>query len=172
MASHRDKVVALFEKHRIAPGTPYDEDHFLDFLLHEPKKKRAVYDSFRGLRRFNAFIDDVQCEFAVCLSHGDREANYSLNKFVDRVKELEASPRSSLASLDNRMKALPEWNLVVVVNFILLVLAVWLRTRTWAIVVLIGAAFFINGSYLRFWRRTKRYNASLLSRIEDTKQRS
>lgn len=172
MASHREKVVALFEKHRIKPGRPYDEDHFLDFLLHEPKKKRAVYDSFRGLRRFNAFIDEVQYEFAVCFSLKDRDANYSLDKFVDRVKELETSHRSSLASLHNQIQAGPEWNLVVIVNFILLAVAIWLRNNTWAIVALIGAAAFLNGSFLRFWRRTKRYNASLLSRIEDTHQRS
>ena len=172
MASHREKVVALFEKHRIKPGTPYDEDHFLDFLVHEPKKKRAVYDSFRGLRRFNAFVDEVQYEFAVCFSLKDRDANYSLDKFVDRVKELETSHRSSLASLNNQIQAGPEWNLVVVVNFILLVVAVWLRTRTWAIVALIGAAAFLNGWFLRFSRRTKNYHARLRARIEDTQQRA
>jgi len=68
------------------------------------------------------------------------------------------------------MKAGPEWNLVVVVNFILLVVAVWLRTRAWALVALIGAGAFLNGWLLRFWRRTRTYNARLRSRIEDTKQ--
>ncbi|HEY9181735.1 MAG TPA: hypothetical protein VIQ99_00965 [Gammaproteobacteria bacterium] len=38
--SQRAKVIELFEKHRAAPGAP----------------PRAVYDSFRGLRRFNAFV--------------------------------------------------------------------------------------------------------------------
>jgi hypothetical protein len=50
MVSLRDRVVAIFEKHRIAPGTPYEEDHFPDFLLPHPQKARAVYDSLRGLR--------------------------------------------------------------------------------------------------------------------------
>jgi hypothetical protein len=171
MASHRDKVVALFEKHRIKPGTPYDEDHFLDFLLHEPKKKRAVYNRFRGLRRFNAFIDEVQYEFAVCFSLKDHDANYSLDKFVDRVKELETSHRSSLASLSNQIQAGPGWNFVVIVNFILLVVAIWLRNSTWAIVALIGAAAFLNGWFLWFSRRTKTYHARLLTRIEDTQRR-
>ena len=171
MPTHRDKVVALFEKHRITPGAPYDENHFLDFILHEPKKKRAVYDSFRGLRRFNAFIDEVQYEFAICFSLKDREANYSVDKFVDRVKELETSRRSSLASLKNQMKAGSGWHVVVVTNFILLVIAMSLRNRTWAIGALIGAAAFLNGWFLKFSTRAKTYHARLLARIEDTEQR-
>jgi hypothetical protein len=170
MATHRDKVVALFEKHRITPGTPFDEDHFLDFLLSEPKKKRAVYDSFRGLRRFNAFIDEVQYEFAICFSLKDREANYCLDRFIDRVKELETSRRSSLASLNNQIKAGPGWNAIVVANFILLIFAIALRNSTWLLAAVIGAAALLNGWFLRFSRRAKSYHARLLARIKDKEQ--
>ena len=41
-ASRRDAVLAIFEKHRIAPATPFDEDHFLDFLLPHPKGNRIT----------------------------------------------------------------------------------------------------------------------------------
>jgi hypothetical protein len=50
-SSQRAKVIELFEKHRATPGASFDEQHFLDFLLRGPRKTRAVYDSFRGLRR-------------------------------------------------------------------------------------------------------------------------
>jgi hypothetical protein len=111
---HSAKVIELFEKYRAAPGEPYDESHFLDYLLRSPAKPRAVYDSFGGLRRFNAFIDDVQMEFAICLSLQDRDANYSLAKFLQRVAELEKSPRGSLASLANQEKAGAGWQFVVI----------------------------------------------------------
>jgi len=48
-----------------ASEAPYDESHFLAFLLRQPDGKRALYNSFRGLRRFSAFIDEVKFEFAV-----------------------------------------------------------------------------------------------------------
>src|SRR5262245_55741092 len=95
--SPRQRVIALFEKHRAVPGAPYDEAHFIDYLLADPKKKGAVHDSFRGLRRYNAFIDEMQYEFAICFSQNDFYANYALHKFVDRVTELEKSRRGSLA---------------------------------------------------------------------------
>ncbi len=75
-ADARTRIIQLFEKHRAAPGAPYDEGHFLDFLLRDPKKERAVYNSFSGLRRFNAFLDEVQYELGVCFSLDDRDANY------------------------------------------------------------------------------------------------
>ena len=105
----RDRVVELFEKHRATPGAPYEGDHFLDFLLAEPKGKRAVYNSFRGLRRFNAFLDEVQYEFAVCFSLEDRETSYPLEKFVARVLELQESHRGSLKSLDHQARAGAGW---------------------------------------------------------------
>lgn len=104
-ANARKKIIELFEKHRATPGAPCDEAHFLDFLLAKPKSKRAVYNSFGGPRRFNAFVDDVQYEFAVCLSMKDRNENYPLAKFVSRVLELQKSRCGSLKSLDNQVKA-------------------------------------------------------------------
>lgn len=104
-ASVRQRILELFEKHRATPGAPFEETHFLDFLLPNPAQKRAVYDSFKGVRRLNAFLDDVQDDFAVCLSIADRTDNLSLTKLVDRVQQLEKSPRGSLASLNNRVAA-------------------------------------------------------------------
>jgi hypothetical protein len=68
MSELRKKVTAWFEKHRATPGASYDESHFLDFLLAAPRVERAVYNSFKGLRRSNAFIDEVQYESAVFFS--------------------------------------------------------------------------------------------------------
>jgi hypothetical protein len=84
----RSRILELFEEYRAVPGAPFDESHFLDFLLAEPKKREAVRNSFRGLRRFNAFIERVQYEFAICFSLADVEANYSLEKFAERVTQL------------------------------------------------------------------------------------
>jgi hypothetical protein len=168
--SHRDQVLALFEKHRSAPGAPYDESYFLDFLLPDPKKKGALYDSFRGLRRFNAFIDEVQYEFAICFSTGDRDANYSLDKFVDRVKELERSRRSSLASLKNRMRYGIGVNVVFFANFPLVILAIFARNNLWAMAVIVAIAAIINAWFLRFSLRARAYHARLLSRIQGADQ--
>lgn len=164
--SHRTKVIELFEKHRATPGAPCDEQHFLDFLLPSPKKERAVYNSFRGLRRFNAFVDEVQLVFGICFSLKDRDANYSLIRFVDRVIELETSPRGSLISLKNPVRAGPGWHALVVANVILLMIGAWLREATWAITAVIAVAAFMNFWFFRFAQRARAYHERLRARIE------
>jgi hypothetical protein len=170
--SHRDKVLAIFEKHRFAPGAPYDDGYFLDFLLPDPKKKGALYDSFRGLRRFNAFLDEVQYEFAICFSMEDRDANYSLDRFVDRVKELEKSRRSSLASLKNQMRAGVGVNAIFFANFPLVIIAIFARNNLWAVAVLVVVAAIINVWFVRFSVRARAYHARLLSKIQGAEQRT
>ena len=164
--AHRTKVVELFERHRATPGAPYEEQHFLDFLLASPGQVRAVYNSFRGLRRFNAFVDDVQLEFAICFSMKDRDANYSLPKFVDRVVELEKSRRGSLASLKNQTRAGAGWHVVFLANLLLLIIGVWLRTDTWAVAILFVLAVSLNVLFVRFARKERAYLAQLQARIE------
>ena len=166
-SAHRTKIIELFERHRATPGARYDEQHFLDFLLPSPGQAGAVYNSFRGLRRFNAFVDDVQLEFAICFSLKDRDANYSLSKFVDRVVELESSRRGSLKSLKNQMRAGAGWPVVIVANFLLLIIGVWLRTDAWAIAILFGLALVLNGTFVRFAQREKAYLAQLRAKIEN-----
>jgi hypothetical protein len=164
--SQRAKIVELFEKHRAAPGAPFEEQRFIEFLLADPKKPRAVYDSFRGLRRFNAFIYDVQLEFAICFSQKDREANYSLSKFVERVVELEKSRRGSLGSLKNLVRAGPGWKSLVVANLVLLVIAMPLSRLGWPVVIVILIAVAVNGAFLRFAQSEKRYFERLQARID------
>ena len=161
----QDRILALFEKHRATPGAPYDESHFLDFLLAKPKGKGALYNSFRGLRRFNAFLDEVQYEFAICFSIKDREANYSIEKFVARVDALERSPRSSLASLKNQMHGHSGLNIVVFVNLFLLGPAIGARKYPWALGCALGIIALVNLAFFRFHHRERTYKARLLARI-------
>jgi len=161
----RDRVVAIFEKHRQLPGAPYDEECFLDYLLAAPRGQRAVYGSFSGLRRFNQFIDELQLELGVCFSVEDREAHYSLPRFVARVDELKKSPRSSLRSLGNQLKHGVEWNFVIVVNIALIGLAAWARPTTVPGATLIAITVLIDFALARFYARDRKYKMTLLERL-------
>ena len=169
MGNHKERVLALFEKHRASPGAPYDANHFLDFLLPAPAKDRTVYNSFSGLRRFNAFLDELQFEFAVCFSFKDRDANYSLDRFVARVQELQQSRRSSLASLKYQ-STIPVEGFVVVINLILLVTALASKNNVWVLAAAITGLLAFNVWYYRFRRKAMQYLQSLRARIEGGKQ--
>jgi hypothetical protein len=166
-ASDRDIVLELFERHREAPGEPFDESRFLDYLLASPRGARAVRNSFSGLRRFNAFIDDVQLEFSICFSVRDREAHYSVQKFVDRVGVLKRSRRSSLASLRNQQANGFGWSTVFwldlfAVILLLIVLAVS-RTLAAAAAVLLAAG---NLGILRLYLRERAYQERLAAQLQ------
>lgn len=161
----RDEVLALFEKHRKTPGAPFDDEHFLDYLLKVPNQTRAVYNSFSGLRRFNAFIDEVQLHFSVYFSVEDRDANYSLSKFIQRVEFLQTSRRSSLASLRNQLKRGFGWNVVVVLNFLVLVgLGAFHRNLVVA-AFFVALAVLVNGGFLWSYLSDRSYNRQLLAQL-------
>jgi hypothetical protein len=129
----RSRVLFYFEKCRVAPGAPFEEDRFLDYLLADPSKDRAAYNSIEGLRRLNRFINAIQLEFSVCFSMNDRDRNYGLLPFLERIRELTASKQSSLTSLRNRQKHSFGWVAVVFAN--LLAFPVWMAAFRWKPVI-------------------------------------
>lgn len=97
----REKIIEIFEKHRKTPGAPVNEDRFLEFLLDPP---RNIRNSFGGLRRYNAFLRDVQMEYGVCFSHEDHEKKWPLEKFIKRVEEKMKNPAASKALATKLLK--------------------------------------------------------------------
>lgn len=163
--AERERILAIFQAHRATPGAAYDEAHFLDYLLAVPEKKGGFRDSFSGLRRFNAFIDQVQLEHGVCFSHKDRDADLSLDRFVARVVQLRGSPRSSLASLGNRVKAGHDWHIVALGNLVLGVASALLARHAWALAAALVLLLAFNAACAAFIVREKRYMARLQAAV-------
>lgn len=162
----RARILELFERHRQAPGTPFDESHFLDFLPAAPKRKGALYDSFAGRWRYNAFIDAVQLEFGICYSFRDFEGNYPLERFMQRTAELVASPKSSLASLRNqRQRGFGGQGVLLVGNLPLLMLAAATHRHPAAFAVAIALAVVFNGAFACPAWRFRRTQAALRRRL-------
>jgi hypothetical protein len=162
----RKRVMALFEKHRAVPGAPCDEQCFMDFLLARSTERRTVFEGFRAARRLNAFIDDVQYEFAICFSPSDRRANDSLQEFIERLIRLDGSRSRSRRSWKNQLLAGTEWACALLANLVLLVAAVSLRNQEWALGALGCAALFVNAWFVRVAWRTSAYFRRLQWRIE------
>jgi hypothetical protein len=166
-AGVEQRVLALFERHRATPGAPYEAARFLDFLLADPRKKRAVHDSFRGKWRFHAFLDDVQMEFGICFNTADRDADPSLERFVARVEELRGSRRSSLASLRHVRQqrfGLPPVIFLHLFGFA----AVAIAWRLWAPLALVPLlAILAADAWLAWWwRRDRAYVERLAARLD------
>jgi hypothetical protein len=167
--SVHDIVLAIFEKHRATPGAPFELEHFIDYLVPvDPNRLRSIRNSFRGLKRFNAFIDELQLELNVFLSIRDREANYSLPKFVLRMEELMASKRSSLASLRNHKRRSFEWHAVFLFNLIVAA-ACTVAFRAWPplVVVPLVGAIVINWWFVKVYLYERRYLRLITARLSE-----
>lgn len=159
------RVLELFSKYRKSPGAEFDDSHFLDYLLDKPKGKGAFRNSFSGLRRFNAFWDEVQLEFGVCFSINDRETDFSLEKYCDRIEQLCGSIRSSKASLRNRAKCGFEWNAFVFGNLLLVVLAFALKGFWGLSVLLLLGVIALNYTLVLGHVKERKYLRELETRI-------
>ena len=156
MTDTRQVVLRLFEAHRETPGAPFEEGHFLDFLLSDPHKTGSVKNSFRGLRRYNAFIEQLQLELGVFLSVKDYDTGFSLQKFVDRVEGLRRRPASSLASLHGPMKG-KIGAIFVVVPLLFWLPALGLRNNRSIAVGLFACGFFALLFLVWFHLREREY---------------
>jgi hypothetical protein len=165
-ATTREKVLRLFEKHRASPGMPFDEAHFLNFLLAHPKAKHSVYDSFSSLRRYNAFIDDIQLDFSICFSIHDFYANYSLDAFIRRIEQLQVSRRSSLASLRNQKRHGFGWGTVFITNIFAVCLIVSFVRHSIHLACFISVAgIMADILIIHFYLRWRLYRKSLLNKL-------
>jgi hypothetical protein len=162
----RDHVLLTFEKFRATPGAPFDEGHFLDFLLANPSGIGAVRNSFAGLHRFNKFMDAIQLEWGICFSQADLERSFSIDSFVDRANALQASRKGSLASLKSRERAGAGWTPVVILDLILVGIAVGFENKPAVSVTALAFAAVISGAFAVFAIRNRRGLARLRSRIE------
>ena len=137
----RERVLAIYMQEREDPNSPYNEDEFLDYLGGPIAGRGAFRDSFKGLWRFNRFLKNIESEFSVCFSGPDRESNFSLDKFVERIAYLRENPRGSMSSLRNREKhshvtlyiliniiggafLILSWNMIVLLSVVVAVLGI------------------------------------------------
>jgi hypothetical protein len=162
----REEILAIFERHRQTPGAEFSESHFIDYLLAHPKGNRSVHNSFRGLRRYNKFVEEVQMHFGIYLSIKDWEANRSLAKFVQRVSELQSSRRSSLASFRSHVRRGFGWNTVVVLSFIGAVASyvLWQHSQVASIFVLL-VLLAGNALALKAYLHWRSYHRALEARL-------
>ena len=162
----RDYALATFEKFRATPGAPFDESHFLDYLLANPSGHGAVRNSFAGLQRFNRFIDTIETELGICFSQSDLERPFSVDALVDRANVLQAARRGSLASLKKRERAGAGWTPVVLLDLLLGGIAVGFRSMPVVAVIALALAIVVSGAFTVFAIRHRRHLARLRSEIE------
>lgn len=109
-AGHQDTgdtqslIAALFAAHARVPGDFLAEGPFLHRLLVGAKTLPDVRNSFRGIWRLNAFLDDVQLRAGVCLGVNDGEKDWTPQALAAHIDAKKANPAAQKALVQKRLK--------------------------------------------------------------------
>jgi hypothetical protein len=163
----RAEVLSLFERHRRNPTAEFDESHFLDFLVTAPSSRGAIHNSFSGLRRLNRFWNEIQLTWGVHFSMKDWERTWALDPFVERLRSLRRSPRSSLMSLASQRRVGFGFGPALLVNVALIGGAFATSSGSTLREIAYTALFLVDGACLLWWLRYRRYYNRLEKRIRE-----
>jgi len=165
----------MFEKHRESQNAVFDPEHFLDFLLVHSEKSQSIRNSFKGLRRLNAFLEAVQMEFGVCFSQEEIEKNWGLKEFSALLERKQKNRNGSLNAAKRKLreaesKAFSEPIKVFIAVAVIsgLFSGLWTRTTVkWVVPMVAGSlAAFLAG--LLQWKEIRFYK-KLVSSISHDK---
>lgn len=164
----KTQILEIFERNRQTPNADYDESRFLDYLLTPPASKNNIQNSFKGVKRFHQFIDDVELTYGICFSTADLDRFYSVEQFTKKTKERIGKGRGNKMIIQRRLEEKSNYFIQIILTLIFLVVISFLRLHWITVVVGIGysiAMWWIISSELR----TKRHDKTLFEIINAQK---
>jgi hypothetical protein len=100
----RKRLLEVFESMRESPGSDFEPERLIHYLIENPKGNLNVHNSFKGKRYFVKFKQQVETTFAVCFSNNDLETLLGITTMTERVDYLQRTPKSSLTVISNRLR--------------------------------------------------------------------
>ncbi|MEL6256566.1 MAG: hypothetical protein AAFR87_31480 [Bacteroidota bacterium] len=161
----QDKIREIFQEHRQNVNLPFEEEHFLDFLLAKDIKVGSIRNSFRGLARYNRFMEAIQMEFGICLKVADKEKTFALDEFVEKVEEMLANPQSSKAAMRYLLRRPFEWKLFLFLNAFLIIAASFSYSIPFLFMLILMILMLANGILINIHFRDKRFARSLAEKV-------
>lgn len=162
----RDILLAEFEAVRETPGTYFNPEKFIHFLIVNPDGKRNVHNSFKGKRYFVRFIKHIETKFGVCFSNSDLETVVGLSKMTERVAYLQNTPKSSLTVIANRLRNPFNPNVAIVIVFLSLpIVYAFYKLLSYVGLVSVGIPVFAIALVVHLHRRDRHHHETLRQQI-------
>ena len=161
----RTRIIEIFERNRQVPGSYYDEINFLDYLITPPALKSNIKNSFKGVRRYYRFFEEVELTFGICFSLSDQDRYYTLDQFVKKTEERLYKTRSNKQIIRRRLQEKGHYFVELILTLILAIVMAILKVHLISVAITIGygvAIWWIIGSKLR----DKRHNKLLFEKIK------
>ncbi|MDP2206684.1 MAG: hypothetical protein Q8K65_10315 [Alphaproteobacteria bacterium] len=97
-------IKTVFARHARVQEDVLPEAPFLRLLLAGAKNISNVRNSFRGIWRLNAFMDDLQETACVCFGINDGEKEWTPQALAAHIDEKKANPAAQKTLVNKRLK--------------------------------------------------------------------
>ncbi|MFK8281353.1 hypothetical protein [Capnocytophaga cynodegmi] len=98
----KEQILKIFSLCRKKANAPFEESHFMDFLLFPPSKKGQIRNSFRGANKHGNFMRKIELEFGICFTLSDYDTTFSLDTFTQKVAERISKHKSNVFIIKER----------------------------------------------------------------------
>jgi ABC-type transport system involved in Fe-S cluster assembly fused permease/ATPase subunit len=119
-------ILKIFTSERKNPDAPYDESHFMDFLLNRSIPKNDIKNSFSGVKKYHIFMDKLELEFGICFSLADLDRTYSVDQLTKKVLQRIKKGKGNKMILKMRIAQKDTYNIEITLVVILVGLYFWL----------------------------------------------
>ena len=163
----KTQILEIFQRNRQTPNAHYDESRFLDYLITPPASKNNIQNSFKGVKRFHQFIDNVELTFGICFSTADLDRFYSVEQFTKKTKERIGKERGNKMIIQRRLEEKNNYSIHIILTFIFLAVIFFLKLHWITAIVGIGysiAMWWIVSSELRSKKHDRKLNEIINSK--------
>ena len=161
------QIIEIFQRNRQTPNAIYDESRFLDYLLTPQASKNNIKNSFKGVKRFHRFIDDVELTFGICFSTADLDRCYSVDQFTKKTKERIGKERGNKMIIQRRLEEKNNYSVHFILTCIFLAVFFFLKLHWITAIVGIGysvAMWWILSNELRSKKHDRKLNEIINSK--------
>ncbi|WP_282125252.1 hypothetical protein [Marinifilum flexuosum] len=161
----KDKILEIFKSQRKNPTVDFDESHFMDYLTYPAHPKNTIKNSFKGVRKYYRFMDELELEFSICFSLQDLDKYYTVDKLSKKVLDRIKKGKGNNMILKRRLEQKEKYYFEIALILILAALYYWHGINWISILITIGFGIII------YWilsnkLHSKRHNKRLAERMK------
>lgn len=157
----KSQIIEVFQRNRQTPNGDYDESRFLDYLLNPPTSKNNIKNSFKGVRRYYRFFEDIELTFGICFSLSDQDRFYTIDQFLKKKNERIGKGRGNKQIIQRRLEEKEHYYIELGLTAALAIIVFFLGLHIITLLAAIGygiAIWWIVSSKLRDKRHNKKLN--------------
>lgn len=173
----KEKILEIFMQERQNPNAYFKESHFLDFLTFPPHRKDNIKNSFKGVRKYYRFMNNLELQFEICFTFSDLDRSYSVDQITKKVKERIGKRRGNIMIIKRRIEEKETYYIEIFLIILLVIIYISWGINLFSILLTFGfgfAIYWILSSKLNTRKHDQKLKLKILKDVkllEETKNK-